>query len=676
MTAAVTLDKVSCVFGSHGHEVRAVDRVDLNIEPGEFFTLLGPSGSGKTTCLRMIGGFTLPTAGRVLIGGEDMSRRPPYARPVNTVFQDYALFPHMSIRDNVAYALMVRKVGRAERHRRAEELLEQVELAGVGERRPAQLSGGQRQRVALARALINQPQVLLLDEPLGALDLKLREQMQGELKALQRRLGITFLFITHDQHEALSMSDRIGVFNQGRLEQVGTPRQVYDTPATRFVAMFVGAANVLDGEPAQRLTGQACAMLRPERIRLRGEGAARARGTVCEVQYFGAFTRVRVDAEGVELQADLPDDGESAHAAGRRRGGIALGRARRACAARRHAVNATAALQQTPAGVQRRLSDLLYTRRGLLLLALLAPPLLWFGVIYLGSLFALLANAFFGLDDFTGQVVREFTLKNFVALTEPANLDAVRRSVAMAAAVTLSCTVLAFPLAYYMARHATGAQKAMLYIAVMLPLWSSYLVRLYAWKMLLAKEGAISWLAEQGHFSWLINALLALPAIGGPSLSFSTLGTFIVFVYMWLPFMILPIQAAVERIPESTIEASGDLGANARHHAAPRDPAAGHAGHRRRLDLHLLADAGRLHHSAGHRRQHALHRPGGLHAAGRGRQRALRRGLLAGADRRRRHLSVAGQAFGSLRCALKPRRDGRCAPPPGWWSPSCTCRWR
>jgi putative spermidine/putrescine transport system ATP-binding protein len=317
VTAAVTLDRVSCVFGPAGHELRAVDGVDLTIEAGEFFTLLGPSGSGKTTCLRMIGGFTLPTGGRVLIGGADMSRQPPYARPVNTVFQDYALFPHMSIRDNVAYALMVRKVGKAERLRRADELLALVELAGVGERRPAQLSGGQRQRVALARALISQPQVLLLDEPLGALDLKLREQMQTELKALQRRLGLTFLFITHDQHEALSMSDRIGVFNRGRLEQVGTPQAVYNAPATRFVAQFVGAANVLDGAAAQRLCGQASAMLRPERIRLGAAADARAGGTVREVQYFGAFTRIKVDAQGLLLQADLPDaDGTAAPAAG------------------------------------------------------------------------------------------------------------------------------------------------------------------------------------------------------------------------------------------------------------------------------------------------------------------------------------------------------------------------
>ena len=306
MSAAVSLDRVSCIFGTGAQAVHAVDGVDLEIGAGEFFTLLGPSGSGKTTVLRMIGGFTLPTAGRILIGGQDVTQQPPYARPVNTVFQDYALFPHMSVRDNVAYPLMVRKTPRAAREARADELLALVQLPGVGDRRPAQLSGGQRQRVALARALISQPQLLLLDEPLGALDLKLREQMQSELKALQRRLGITFLFITHDQHEALSMSDRIGVFNQGRLEQVATPQQIYDAPATRFVAQFVGAANVLDGAVAQRLTGQACAMLRPERITVGGPAQARASGTVSEVQFFGSFTRLRVDLGGTQLQADLP----------------------------------------------------------------------------------------------------------------------------------------------------------------------------------------------------------------------------------------------------------------------------------------------------------------------------------------------------------------------------------
>jgi putative spermidine/putrescine transport system ATP-binding protein len=321
VTAAVTLDGLACTFGHGAGAVRAVQQVDLTIAAGEFFTLLGPSGSGKTTVLRMIGGFTLPTAGRVLLGGQDVTRAPPYARAVNTVFQDYALFPHMSIRDNVAYPLMVRKVARTERWQRAQALLDLVQLPGVGQRRPAELSGGQRQRVALARALISEPQVLLLDEPLGALDLKLREQMQSELKALQRRLGITFLFITHDQHEALSMSDRIGIFNRGRLEQVGTPQEVYNTPATRFVAQFVGAANVLEGAAAQSLTGHAQAMLRPERIRLGAAAGARASGPVAEVQYFGAFTRVRVDVAGAQLQAELPagqgltppEPGEHAH---------------------------------------------------------------------------------------------------------------------------------------------------------------------------------------------------------------------------------------------------------------------------------------------------------------------------------------------------------------------------
>jgi putative spermidine/putrescine transport system permease protein len=212
--------------------------------------------------------------------------------------------------------------------------------------------------------------------------------------------------------------------------------------------------------------------------------------------------------------------------------------------------------------LRRRASDVLFTRRGLLLALLLVPPLLWFGVIYLGSLFALLANSFFRLDDFTGQVVREVGVSNFIAIFEPANLDVVRRTVGMAIAVTLACTVLAFPVAWVMARHARGTTKALLYIAVMLPLWSSYLVRLYAWKLLLAKEGAISWVAHATGTQWLLEALLATPAIGGPSLSFSTMGTFIVFVYMWLPFMILPLMAALERIPASTVEASADLGAS------------------------------------------------------------------------------------------------------------------
>jgi putative spermidine/putrescine transport system ATP-binding protein len=305
MPSAVSLEAVSCVFGAADKSVRAVDAVSLDIAQGEFFTLLGPSGSGKTTCLRMIGGFTLPTAGTIRIHGQDVSLLPPYARPVNTVFQDYALFPHMSVIDNVAYALMLRGVTQTARYEKAQSMLDLVRLPGTAARRPAQLSGGQRQRVALARALISEPQVLLLDEPLGALDLKLREQMQTELKSLQRRLGITFIFVTHDQHEALSMSDRIGVFNAGRVEQVAAATELYARPASKFVAQFIGAANILEGVVARDLFGADCAMLRPESISLVSAAQARVTGTLREAQYFGAFWRLVVQlANGALLQVD------------------------------------------------------------------------------------------------------------------------------------------------------------------------------------------------------------------------------------------------------------------------------------------------------------------------------------------------------------------------------------
>lgn len=306
MVHAVSLSQVSCVFQSGGKAVHAVDNVSFDIRAGEFFTLLGPSGSGKTTCLRMIGGFTRPSSGTLKIQGEIVDSLPPYLRPVTTVFQDYALFPHMTVLENVAYSLTVRGVARSVRARRARELLDLVRLPDVSARKPAQLSGGQRQRVALARALISEPKVLLLDEPLGALDLKLREQMQVELKELQRRLGITFVLVTHDQHEALSMSDRIGVFNRGQLEQIDTPANLYEKPATRFVAEFLGAANLLEGDAAMRLTGSAAAMIRPERIRPGAPEGAQWSGLVSRVQYFGSFWRVKVeDASSVTLVADL-----------------------------------------------------------------------------------------------------------------------------------------------------------------------------------------------------------------------------------------------------------------------------------------------------------------------------------------------------------------------------------
>jgi putative spermidine/putrescine transport system ATP-binding protein len=294
---AVRFAGVSRYFGA----VRAVDGVSFEIQDGEFFSMLGPSGSGKTTCLRLIAGFEQPDAGNIVIHGVNVEGVPPYQRDVNTVFQDYALFPHMTVAENVEYGLMIRKVATPERRRRAQEMLGLVKLEAMGARKPNQLSGGQRQRVALARALINRPGVLLLDEPLGALDLKLREQMQEELKTLQRQVGITFIYVTHDQGEALAMSDRLAVFNHGRIEQIGTPAEIYEHPVTAFVAGFVGVSNVCSGELARRLTASASAFaIRPEKITMiavseqEPDGWLCATGRIRAVTYHGATTRYAV----------------------------------------------------------------------------------------------------------------------------------------------------------------------------------------------------------------------------------------------------------------------------------------------------------------------------------------------------------------------------------------------
>jgi putative spermidine/putrescine transport system ATP-binding protein len=297
---AVRLEGVEKRYG----DVVAVDGIDLDVRDGEFFSMLGPSGSGKTTTLRMIAGFEQPSGGRILLHGKDVTGVPPFDRDVNTVFQDYALFPHLSVGDNVAYGLMVRKVKRDERAARVKDALRMVRLEGYEGRRPAQLSGGQRQRVALARALINRPRVLLLDEPLGALDLKLREEMQIELKAIQQQVGITFIYVTHDQEEALTMSDRLAVFNAGRIEQLGSPAEVYERPATRFVAGFVGTSNLLTGDVARTvLERPGTFTIRPEKIRLTptdgtvGADETSALGTIHSVVYLGPDTRYIVELD-------------------------------------------------------------------------------------------------------------------------------------------------------------------------------------------------------------------------------------------------------------------------------------------------------------------------------------------------------------------------------------------
>ena len=298
---AITFKHVSRYFG----ELKAVDDVMLEIGDGEFFSMLGPSGSGKTTCLRMIAGFDRPTLGQIHLFGQDVSNLPPYDRPVNTVFQDYALFPHMTVEENIGYGLMIKKVSKDDRTKQVGEMLDLVRLPGYGNRKPSQLSGGQRQRVALARALINHPRVLLLDEPLGALDLKLRQQMQVEFKNIQQQVGITFVFVTHDQEEALTMSDRIAVFNEGKIEQVGSPAEVYEHPSTPFVAGFVGTSNLIGGDLAKRITGKDGKFsIRPEKIHLSspdekiGMDMFSADGKVRDVVYLGLYTRYLVELNG------------------------------------------------------------------------------------------------------------------------------------------------------------------------------------------------------------------------------------------------------------------------------------------------------------------------------------------------------------------------------------------
>jgi len=314
-TVDVKLDDVVKQFG----EAVVVDHINLEVRAGEFFSLLGPSGCGKTTTLRMIGGFEAPTSGVIELQGQDVTWLPPYKRNVNTVFQDYALFPHMTVGENVAYGLMIKGVAKEEREAKAKAALAMVKLGGYDGRRPAQLSGGQRQRVALARALVNNPKVLLLDEPLGALDLKLREQMQEELKALQKQLGITFVFVTHDQGEALSMADRVAVFNKGKIEQLAAPRELYTRPATSFVARFVGGANVANAELATTLAGRQTQpfAIRAENIVVLTETAAAspsgnsAAGVVVAVQYHGAVSRWQVKLDAGEVWSALVTEEDS-----------------------------------------------------------------------------------------------------------------------------------------------------------------------------------------------------------------------------------------------------------------------------------------------------------------------------------------------------------------------------
>lgn len=307
--------KLVSISGLHKKftDVVAVNDVSLDIYDGEFLTLLGPSGSGKTTVLRMIAGFEKADSGKIEIDGVDVTDTPPYEREVNTVFQDYALFPHLTVRENIEYGLRVKKVDKTTRFEKSEGALSQVRLSGFGDRKPSQLSGGQRQRVALARALINEPKVLLLDEPLGALDLKLREQMQLELKEIQRNVGITFIFVTHDQEEALTMSDKIAVFNEGKIVQLGTPKEIYENPKTAFVAEFVGQTNKVSQEDASNSgLGNEKFNIRPEYIKISKSAPAESddraiNGIIKDIIFSGAVTKYLVSTQAGELISTQSD---------------------------------------------------------------------------------------------------------------------------------------------------------------------------------------------------------------------------------------------------------------------------------------------------------------------------------------------------------------------------------
>eukprot|EP01132_Coremiostelium_polycephalum_P006370 gene6370-7922_t len=462
MTAAVLFENVSRHFGA----VRAVDAVDLAVAEGEFFAMLGPSGSGKTTCLRLMAGFEQPTGGHIEIFGETAEGVPPYRRNVNTVFQDYALFPHLSILDNVAYGLMVKGVAREERRKAAED--------------------------------------------------------------------------------ALAM--------------------------TRFVADFVGSSNILQPEFVTQLgAGRQLASLRPEAIELTGkkDGQLSLSGIVLSRSFLGASNRITVDVSGTKLHvtspaaSPVPEEGSKVTLSGVM-----------------SAITSEQAISTQRPGLAGRVSDFFWKHPHVFLAVILAPPLLWLGIIYLGSLLALLLQSFFSIDDYSGLVNYEFTLATYGQLLNETNLDIIIRTVCMAAIVTLFSALIAFPIAYYAARYAKGKWKALFYLGVMLPLWSSYLVKIYAWKLILAKEGILTWLLTKLNLLWLLDAWLSLPVIGGNSLSVSYTGTFIVFVYVWMPFMILPIQASLERVPYPAAD------------IPPCTVSAGSARHRCRIDLHLFADAG------------------------------------------------------------------------------------
>ncbi len=573
------IDAVVKKFGAF----RAVDGLSLDIRAGEFFALLGPSGCGKTTLLRMLAGFETPDEGRILLDGKDIAQVPPHQRPVNMMFQNYALFPHLNVRDNIAFGLKRAGMARAEIDTRVAEMVALVKLEGLEKRKPDQLSGGQKQRVALARSLARRPQVLLLDEPLAALDKKLRESTQLELMELQRRLGMTFIIVTHDQEEAMTVADRIGVMDAGRLEQVATPRELYEAPRSRWVAEFVGDINLFEGEiepreapmtmaprlaiatrdagtiyrrraaPAGRRKPIVCVAIRPEKVKLSRRGAGsdaddahainRLEGVVTDVSYLGGLTTYKVQAR--QRRGAALVDGQHRAARSRRlqpepaRGGVVHARRLRGAgamsapphlhppgAARRdRALSVDGAV--LPGAVRLRAQDQPVADRDRAAALYCRCSTSREGLAAIKAAFAALS-----LDNFRLLFSDDLYVLSYL------------RSLVVAAVSTSILLLIGYPIAYGMARLPRRWQSVAMML-VIVPFWTSFLIRIYAWINILQHDGLLN------------QILLALHLVSAPVVWLSTdSAMYLGIVYSYLPFMILPLYATLAKMEPALLEAA------------------------------------------------------------------------------------------------------------------------
>ena len=515
----VSLRHVEKWYGNN----HVVKDMNLEIQEGEFLTLLGPSGCGKTTTLRMIAGFENATSGTIEVQGQRVEEKEPYERDVNTVFQNYSLFPHMTVFDNVAYGPSIRKVPKDEIKRRVTEMLALVQMSGYEKRKPDALSGGQKQRVAIARALINNPRVLLLDEPLGALDLKLRKQMQIELKRLQKKLGITFVYVTHDQEEAMTMSDRIAVMRDGVILQMDAPAKIYDRPNCRFVADFIGESNVISGV-VRSVEGEKLSVETPDGMILAcGEGFT-----------VGEKICVSVRSEYLNLSA-TPVEGFTLR--GKVKDFIYVGAASRRCHPR--CFRGRGAVMSAPA---------LTKKRRLPALAQAGPVSLWMILFVTAPLLFIIYISFMSRGPFGG-VVYEFTTESYATLLDTIYFEVILKSFKVALTTTVVCLLLGYPFAYYIARKPSDV-AAKLIMLLMIPMWTNSLMRLNAWMLLFQTNGPVN------------NLLMAMHIIDSPIMFIYSDGLVMLgLITNYLPFAVLPMYASIEKLENHVLEASADLGA-------------------------------------------------------------------------------------------------------------------